>query len=125
MARAKQPAKEKDAIALLKADHRQVEEWFAQFGGTPPRRYVAQFSDSEMPLRAAAEGMGITLGRLTIAHALLEAGRLVRLTPKQVHTQFAHYLVYPPRSADHKGLQVFKAWLHAEAKRHTASRKAS
>src|SRR5436190_2844341 len=29
MARSKQA--EKDAIALLKADHRQVEEWFAQF----------------------------------------------------------------------------------------------
>lgn len=110
---------------LLGDPNERWKEWFAQFGGTAPRRYVAQFSDSEMPLRAAAEGMGITLGRLTIAHALLEAGRLVRLTPKQLHAQYAHYLVYPSRSADHKGLQVFKAWLHDEARRHTALRNAS
>lgn len=31
MAREKAKSKDKDAIALLKADHRQVEEWFGQF----------------------------------------------------------------------------------------------
>jgi hemerythrin superfamily protein len=31
MARSKAKAKDMDAIALLKADHRQVEEWFEQF----------------------------------------------------------------------------------------------
>jgi hemerythrin superfamily protein len=33
-ARARSPAVQQDAIALLKADHRQVEEWFEQFQST-------------------------------------------------------------------------------------------
>ena len=33
-ARARSPAVQQDAIALLKADHRQVEEWFGQFEST-------------------------------------------------------------------------------------------
>jgi len=32
--RARSPAVQQDAIALLKADHRQVEEWFEQFEST-------------------------------------------------------------------------------------------
>jgi LysR family glycine cleavage system transcriptional activator len=90
-------------------------EWFEHFGGTPPKRYVARFSDSEMLLRAATEGMGIALGRLTLAHALLEAGRLVALTPKRLRADYAHYLVYPPRSTDHAGLAAFRAWIKSEA----------
>jgi hypothetical protein len=27
----------------------------------------------------------------------------------------AYWLVYPPRSQDHPGLQLLRAWLHAEA----------
>ena len=33
-ARSRSPAMQQDAIALLKADHRQVEEWFEQFEST-------------------------------------------------------------------------------------------
>ena len=33
-ARSRSPAVQQDAIALLKADHRQVEEWFGQFEST-------------------------------------------------------------------------------------------
>ena len=35
--RARRSAASKDAIALLKADHRQVEKWFAEFKKWPPR----------------------------------------------------------------------------------------
>ena len=43
----------------------------------PPKRYVANFDDSETLHRAAVEGMGIVLGRLTLARPLIDAGRLV------------------------------------------------
>src|SRR5213075_1715729 len=60
------------------------EEWFKAFGGAAPKRFVASFSDSEMLLRAADEGIGIALGRLTLAQAHLDAGRLVALSPKRL-----------------------------------------
>jgi LysR family glycine cleavage system transcriptional activator len=41
-------------------------DWFARFGGTPPKRYAANFDDSETLHRAAAEGLGIALGRVTL-----------------------------------------------------------
>jgi LysR family glycine cleavage system transcriptional activator len=90
--------------------------WFARFGGVAPKRYVASFNDSEMLLRAAAEGIGIALGRMTLAQALVDAGRVVTLTECRLKSDFSHYLVYPPRSADHPGLKSFRAWLLDEAK---------
>jgi len=93
--------------------------WFERFGGAAPRRYVASFSDSEMLLRAAAEGIGIALGRLTLAQALMDAGRVVTLTACRLRSDFSHYLVYPKRSAEHPGLQSFRAWLLAEAEEYS------
>jgi len=54
--------------------------WFKQFGGQAPKRLVAQFDDSETLHKAAAEGLGIALGRMTMARPLVEAGRLQVLT---------------------------------------------
>lgn len=90
--------------------------WFERYGGTLPRRYVVSFSDSEMLLRAAAEGMGIALGRMTLAQALLDAGRLVTLTDRRLKSDFSHYLVYPSRSVHHAGLVSFRAWLLDQAR---------
>jgi len=86
-------------------------EWFRCFGGNTPARYVAHFSDSESLHRAAAEGLGVALGRMTLARPLLDAGRLIMLCDERLPSDFAHYLVYPPRSQDHAGLTAFRDWL--------------
>jgi LysR family transcriptional regulator, glycine cleavage system transcriptional activator len=96
-------------------------QWFAKFGGSEPKRYIASFDDSEMLLRAAAEGIGVGLGRLTLAQGLLDAGRLVALSPQRLRADFSHYLVYPPRSTEHLGLQVFRTWLLQQASAHAAA----
>lgn len=90
--------------------------WFAEFGGRPPKRYAANFDDTEASLRAAVSGVGVTLGRLTRARLLLESGQLVRLTRERMRTNYAHYLVYPARASDHAGLQAFRRWLQEEAR---------
>jgi LysR family glycine cleavage system transcriptional activator len=89
--------------------------WFERFGGTAPRRFVANFSDSETVHRAALEGIGIALGRMTMARPLIDAGRLVALTPKRLRAEYAHWFVQPPRSLRHPGVQAFRDWLLAEA----------
>lgn len=106
-----------DRFPLLGAPGGRWIDWFAQFGGTLPDRFVATFDDSDTLHRAASEGLGVALGRLTLARPLVEAGRLVLPFAQRLKAQFAHYLVYPPRSATHAGLLAFRAWLEAEAAR--------
>jgi LysR family glycine cleavage system transcriptional activator len=98
-------------LPLLRDPSDRWRDWFAQFGGSPPRRYVASFNDTETLQRAAIEGMGIALGRMTMARPMIDRGRLVALSPRRLRADFSHYLVYPPRSERHPALVVFRAWL--------------
>lgn len=104
-----------DRFPLLGAPGGRWSEWFAQFGGTLPPRFVATFDDSDTLHRAASEGLGVALGRMTLARPLVDAGRLVLPFEQRLKAEFAHYLVYPPRSAAHTGLLSFRDWLQAEA----------
>ncbi len=90
--------------------------WFERYGGTPPKRYVAVFNDSESLHRAAVEGMGVALGRLTLSRSMIESGRLVQLSPKRLRAEYSHYLVYPQRSLRHRGFAAFREWLLDEAR---------
>ncbi len=101
---------------LLGAPGGRWSDWFAMFGGTLPKRFVANFDDTEALHRAAAEGLGIALGRLTMARPLIEAGRLQPLFPQRLKSDYAHYLVLPPRSREHAGLAAFREWLLDEAR---------
>lgn len=101
---------------LLGAPGGQWSTWFAQFGGALPARFVASFDDSENLHRAAAEGLGIALGRMTLARPLIDAGRLLALFDARLKADYAHYLVYPPRSNNHAGLVAFRQWLLQEAR---------
>src|SRR5215471_10445682 len=98
-------------VPLLRDFGERWHAWFSRFGGSPPARYVAAFDDTEALARAAVEGMGVGLGRLTMARPLLESGRLVTLTTHRLPDERAHYLVYPPRSDAHPALVSFRAWI--------------
>jgi LysR family glycine cleavage system transcriptional activator len=106
---------------LLGAPGGRWSQWFERFGGTLPARFVATFDDSENLHRAAAEGLGIALGRMTLARPLIEAGRLLTLFNARLKAEYAHYLVYPPRSRNHAGLAAFREWLLQEAMAFTES----
>jgi len=90
-------------------------DWFAHYGGELPRRYVAQFDSFEAQRHAALEGLGVALGRMVMAKSLIDAGRLQVLGERYLPVTDAYWLVYPPRSQEHRGLQAFRAWLLAEA----------
>mgnify|MGYP005750609679 FL=1 len=100
---------------LLEDDAGRWNDWFARFGGQRPARFVARFDDAETLHRAAASGMGVALGRLTLAKPLVDAGLLVVLSPHRMKSDYAHYLVSPARSADHAGLAAFRDWLRGQA----------
>ncbi|MFC7301052.1 LysR substrate-binding domain-containing protein [Cognatiluteimonas weifangensis] len=101
---------------LGESDATHWEVWFARHGGHAPARYVASFDDLESLHRAAVAGMGVALARMVRSRSLVEAGQLVVLSEQRLPSDFAHYLVYPPRSADHRGLLAFRDWLHAQAR---------
>ncbi|HEX5123886.1 MAG TPA: LysR substrate-binding domain-containing protein [Rhodanobacteraceae bacterium] len=89
--------------------------WFEKFGGAAPKRFVASFSDSETRQRAAVEGIGIALGRMTVVRPLIESGMLIALFPERMRARYAHYLVYPQRSRAHAAFSAFREWLLEEA----------
>lgn len=92
--------------------------WFDLAGGQPPARYVAVFDDSEAHHRAALDGVGVALGRVTRARLLIDSGQLVPLSPHRLQTDYSHYLVYPERTARHRGFIDFRNWLLAQAAEH-------
>lgn len=98
-------------VPLLRDLGERWHAWFARFGGSPPARWVAAFDDTEALHRAAVEGMGVGLGRLTMARPFLESGRLVALTRHRLPDGYAHHLVYPPRSEHHPALVAFRTWI--------------
>jgi LysR family glycine cleavage system transcriptional activator len=100
---------------LLEDDAGRWPEWFSRFGGKRPARFVARFDDAETLHRAAASGLGVALGRLTLAKPLVDAGLLVLLSSQRMKANYAHYLVHPPRSADHAGFLAFRDWLRGQA----------
>jgi LysR family glycine cleavage system transcriptional activator len=105
-----------DGYPLLGAPGGRWSEWFHLFGGRLPKRFVATFDDSETLHRAAVEGLGVALGRMTLTRPLVDAGLLVPLFDARLKAEYAHYLVYPPRSRSHRGLADFRDWLLAEAR---------
>lgn len=90
-------------------------EWFARYGGTPPKRYVAHFDTVDALRHAALEGLGVGLGRMVTSKSLIDAGRLRVLGDRYLPVEDAYWLVYPSRSQEHRGLQLFREWLLAEA----------
>lgn len=95
--------------------------WFAQYGGAMPKRFVANFSDAETVTRAAVEGVGIALGRMTMARPLIDSGKLVQLWKRTLPADYAHWFVLPPRSEQHVGVRAFRAWLLDEVARDAAA----
>ncbi|RPH69835.1 MAG: LysR family transcriptional regulator [Myxococcaceae bacterium] len=102
-------------VPLLRDLGERWHAWFGRFGGAPPARWVAAFDDTEALQRAAVEGMGVALGRLTMARPLLDSGRLVALTANRLPDRYAHYLVYPARAEKHPALVAFREWILAVA----------
>jgi DNA-binding transcriptional LysR family regulator len=90
-------------------------DWFAKVGGTTPRRYVAHFDSFDAQRHAALEGLGVAMGRMVMSKSLIDAGRLTVLGDRYLPVEEAYWLVYPPRSKDHPGLQLFREWLLVEA----------
>ncbi|QHJ01020.1 LysR family transcriptional regulator [Xylophilus rhododendri] len=88
------------------------DEWFIQDGipggaGRDGPRYEIM----SMALNAAVAGMGVVLLPGYMAEDHVAAGRLRRLSRRQLRYSKGYYLVYPEEAAGMKPLQIFRSWL--------------
>lgn len=90
--------------------------WCAEAGIAQPTRFVAHVPDAEALHRAALEGLGIGLGRQTLAQPLIDAGRLCWLSEWRTLANFRHYLVYPASSKSLRAFMSFRDWVHDQAR---------
>jgi LysR family glycine cleavage system transcriptional activator len=77
-----------------------------------------QFDLHMMATRAAVEGIGVALGLSPFVDDALADGRLVAPFELTIPARDAHFVVTPEEAIDRREVQVFKAWLIEEARRH-------
>ena len=73
------------------------------------------FSDAELALDAAIEGMGVTLAMKPLLRTEIEAKRLAVPFDITASTSYAYYLVTPEAAAENRALTSFREWLLEEA----------
>jgi len=79
------------------------------------------FSISELALKAAREGQGVTLGSTALVADDLRRGRLVRPFPLSVMAPLGYHLVAPKRNLERPVVKGFVDWLVEEATSFQAS----
>lgn len=73
------------------------------------------FNDADLLLDAAAQGLGLAIGRLSLAWPRLETGTLVPLCDIRCRSPRDNLLVLREDSAELPAVQAFVAWVRGEA----------
>lgn len=76
---------------------------------------VAKYDDTAVAMQAVLGGQGIMLGRSALVRDDLASGRLLRLSPVDVPSLDANYLVCLERNRTRRAVRAFHDWLIAEA----------
>lgn len=93
------------------------DEWFHVLGMTvAPSRRGMTFSETDLLLRAAIDGLGIALSRRILAQPELDAGRLVRPVKHSVRANRSYFIVYPEGIEPPPRLLIFRDWLLQQAR---------
>lgn len=100
---------------LLHHSHRPWSLWFGQLGIPSPEPSGIIFDDSVMLVEAAAQGLGVALGRDSIVGADLQAGRLVQPIAASVPSEFGMFVVWRPDSRKLPRIHALRDWLVEEA----------
>lgn len=91
-------------------------EWFRAIGANvSAKRRGLTFSETDLLLRAAVDGLGVALTRRILAQPELEAGRLVRPVPFSVRAERSYFIVHPADPAPPQRLITFRDWLLRQA----------
>lgn len=75
-----------------------------------------RFDNIQMALEAAAQGIGIAIGRLPLIEADLAAGRLAMVLPPPRRCATGYWLVTAPESLSRPEVAAFRNWIAARLK---------
>jgi len=75
------------------------------------------FDTVDDALRAAAQGLGVALGRQQMTDEDLDTGRLIRPFDFSFPVDYAHYLVYPQGALARPKIKAFREWVFKQAAR--------
>jgi LysR family glycine cleavage system transcriptional activator len=96
------------------------DEWFRALGAAAPSTARGMtFSETDLLLRAAIDGLGIALSRRILAQPELDAGRLVRPLRHSVRADRSYFIVYPAAVQPSQRLLAFRDWLLEQAENTT------
>jgi LysR family transcriptional regulator, glycine cleavage system transcriptional activator len=96
--------------------------WLGAYGyaGLPSTK-AQHFDTLDLAMSSAMQGLGVTIGDVSLIEEDLRAKRVIAPFPLCVQSGAAYYLVYPERPAPSPALQQFAQWLGDEAA-HTRER---
>jgi len=100
---------------LVNSRHRdEWDQWFSAVNypfKTNEFKSVTVMDTSNMTLTAAANGLGIALGRTPFVNQLLNTGKLQRAHEYVQNRGIRNYLVYPEKTGKYSELLKFEKWL--------------
>jgi len=76
-----------------------------------------RFSNANLAIEAAANGLGLALARTSLLGSDLKTGRLICPLPFAAVTNFSYYFLSLPQRAGESRMRAFRDWLMEEAKR--------
>lgn len=74
-----------------------------------------KFNGAVIALEAAAGGLGVAMARKSLVEEEISGGRLVQVLPGTINTNWRHYALTLPDTADWPPLRAFIDWLRTEA----------
>jgi LysR family glycine cleavage system transcriptional activator len=97
-------------------DRRDWLRWLAAYGyrGLPSAK-AQHFDTLDLAISSAMQGLGVTIGDLSLIEEDLMAQRIVTPFSLCVPSGASYYLIYPERPAASKGLSEFAEWIEGEA----------
>jgi LysR family transcriptional regulator, glycine cleavage system transcriptional activator len=105
-------------LPLIQEDPPLWDKWFQEAGvRAPDRIHGLSFDDAAMSVEAAAAGLGVAIVRRMHGEALLEAGRLVKISQTVVKTPFSCFLVWRDDSPRIASIRRLADWLVGECHR--------
>ena len=90
--------------------------WAKECGVTLPRfKRLRTYGQANLVVQAAAQGLGVAMGRGPLVADAIAEGRLVCPFPQAAQSQFAYWFVCSHATMASKPVQAFRTWLHQTA----------
>jgi LysR family glycine cleavage system transcriptional activator len=105
-------------VQLISARLRSLDwkDWFAARNCSAPDGSFMEFPSSHLAYQAAAAGLGVAMGQLSLVESDVREGRLMYLFDGPVKRDMGYYAMWPKELSLSNNMRQFLNWLYAAAK---------